>query len=105
MLNIDIDSEVNKIFSHFSVSAKRTEEFKAVFAFVEEDDHVVRRHVPTRWLSLWPAVQRLHDSWAAIKSYFVSLGGSRCPKALWQLLKTDQDGEGNSLKGNFTHFH
>ncbi|KAL6490104.1 hypothetical protein MHYP_G00004490 [Metynnis hypsauchen] len=44
------------------------EELKAVFAFVEEDYHVVRRHVPTRWLSLWPAVQRLHDSWADIKS-------------------------------------
>ena len=72
MLNIDIDSVVNQIFSHFSVCAKRTEEFKAFFAFVEEDYHVVRRHVPTRWLSLWPAVQRLHDSWAAIKSYFLS---------------------------------
>uniref|UniRef100_A0A3B1JVS3 HAT C-terminal dimerisation domain-containing protein n=1 Tax=Astyanax mexicanus TaxID=7994 RepID=A0A3B1JVS3_ASTMX len=74
MLNVDIDSVVNKIFSHFSVSAQRTEELKEVFAFVEEDYHVVRRHVPTRWLSLWPAVQRLHDSWAAIKSYFLSLG-------------------------------
>ncbi|KAL6490146.1 hypothetical protein MHYP_G00004910 [Metynnis hypsauchen] len=74
------------------------EELKAVFAFVEEDYHVVRRHVPTRWLSLWPAVQRLHDSWAAIKSYFLSLGEDQCPKALWQLLKTDQDGEGQPLE-------
>ncbi len=55
-LNIDIDSVVSKVFSHFSVSAQRTEELKAVFAFVEEDYHVVLRHVPTRWLSLWPAV-------------------------------------------------
>lgn len=55
-LNIDIDSVVNKIFSHFSVSAQRTEELKAVFTFVEEDYHAVQRHVPTRWLSLWPAV-------------------------------------------------
>uniref|UniRef100_A0A3B1JNJ2 DUF4371 domain-containing protein n=1 Tax=Astyanax mexicanus TaxID=7994 RepID=A0A3B1JNJ2_ASTMX len=98
MLNVDIDSVVNKIFSHFSVSAQRTEELKEVFAFVEEDYHVVRRHVPTRWLSLWPAVQRLHDSWAAIKSYFLSLGENQCPKALWKLLKTDQDGEGQPLE-------
>ncbi|XP_046896474.1 uncharacterized protein LOC124487236 [Hypomesus transpacificus] len=98
MLNIDIESVVNKIFSHFSVSAKRTEELKAVFAFVEEDYHAVRRHVPTRWLSLWPAVQRLHNSWAAIKSYFLSLGESECPKVLWKLLKSDQDGEGHPIE-------
>ncbi|KAL6466103.1 hypothetical protein MHYP_G00262360 [Metynnis hypsauchen] len=98
MLNVDIDFVVNKIFSHFSVSAQRTEELKAVFAFVEEDFHVVRRHVPTRWLSLWPAVQRLHDSWAVIKSYFLSLGEDQCPKALWQLLKMDQDSEGQPLE-------
>ncbi|KAI4897818.1 hypothetical protein NFI96_001407 [Prochilodus magdalenae] len=42
--------------------------------------------------------QRLHDSWAAIKSYFLSLGENQCPKALWQLLKTDQDGEGQPLE-------
>ncbi|XP_041844096.1 uncharacterized protein LOC121641831 [Melanotaenia boesemani] len=97
-LNIDIDLVVNKIFSHFSVSAQRTEALKAVFSFVEEDYHVVLRHVPTRWLSLWPAVQRLHESWAAIKSYFLSLGENQCPKALWQLFKMDQDGEGQPLE-------
>ena len=97
-LNIDIESVVNKIFSHFSVSAHRTEALKSVFAFVEEEYHAVRRHVPTRWLSLWPAVKRLHDSWAAIKSYFLSLGEDQCPKALWKLIKADQDGEGQPLQ-------
>ncbi|KAL6487792.1 hypothetical protein MHYP_G00044180 [Metynnis hypsauchen] len=42
--------------------------------------------------------ERLHDSWAAIKSYFLSLGEDQCPKALWQLLKTDQDVEGQPLE-------
>ncbi|KAJ8416211.1 hypothetical protein AAFF_G00382330 [Aldrovandia affinis] len=97
-LNIDIESVVNKIFSHFSSSAKRTEALKAVFAFVEEQYQVVRRHVPTRWLSLWPAVKRLHDSWTAIKSYFLSLGEDQCPKSLWQLFKDDEDGDGKPLE-------
>lgn len=86
-MNIDIDSVVYKIFSHFAVSAHRTEALKAVFAFVEEEYHSVQRHVPTRWLSLRPAVKRLHDTCPAIKSYFLSLGENHCPKALWQLIK------------------
>lgn len=62
-LEIDIETTVNKIFSHFSSSSKHTEEMKAVFSFVEEDFQAFLRHVPTRWLSIWPVVLRLHDSW------------------------------------------
>ncbi|XP_041840401.1 uncharacterized protein LOC121639304 [Melanotaenia boesemani] len=97
-LNIDIEMVVSKIYSHFASSAKRTEELKSVFNFVAEDYQSIQRHVPTRWLSLWPAVNRLHSSWPAIKSYFLSLGEEQCPKSLWQLFKDDQDGEGNPLE-------
>lgn len=97
-LNIDIDSVVYKIFSHFSVSAHRTEALKAVFAFVEEEYHSVQRHVLTRRLSLWPAVKRLYHTCPAIKSYFLSLGENQCPKALWQLIKKDQHGDGQPLE-------
>lgn len=97
-LNIDIDSVVYKIFSHFSVSAHSTEALKAVFAFVEEEYHSVQRDLPTRWLSLWPAVKRLHDTFPAIKSYFLSLGENQCPKAMWQLIKKDQHGDGQPLE-------
>ncbi|CAM4720751.1 unnamed protein product [Leuciscus chuanchicus] len=60
-LNIDIENVVNKTFSHFSSSAKRIEE---LHTFVEIEYQSLLRHVPTRWLSLWPAVKRLHDSWS-----------------------------------------
>ncbi|RXN16033.1 zinc finger protein 862-like [Labeo rohita] len=96
-LNIDIENVVNKTFSHFSSSAKRIEELKSIHTFVEIEYQSLLRHVPTRWLSLWPAVKRLHDSWAPIKTYFLSLGEDQCPKSLWQLFKDDQDGEGNPL--------
>ncbi|XDV50682.1 hypothetical protein PO909_019698 [Leuciscus waleckii] len=96
-LNIDIENVVNKTFSHFSSSAKRIEELKSIHTFVEIEYQSLLRHVPTRWLSLWPAVKRLHDSWAPIKTYFLSLGKYTCPKSLWLLFKDDQDGEGNPL--------
>ncbi|KAL0192020.1 hypothetical protein M9458_010316, partial [Cirrhinus mrigala] len=96
-LNIDIENDVNKTFSHFSSSVKRIEELKSIHTFVEIEYQSLLRHVPTRWLSLWPAVKRLHDSWAPIKTYFLSLGEDQCPKSLWQLFKDDQDGEGNPL--------
>lgn len=50
-LDIDIECTTNKIYSHFSSSAKRTKELKSLFEFVDQDYHAVLRHVPTRWLS------------------------------------------------------
>lgn len=47
---LDIESVVNKIFSHFSGSSKGTEELRAVFAFIEEHYQDALRHVSTRWL-------------------------------------------------------
>ncbi|CAL8398046.1 unnamed protein product [Boreogadus saida] len=58
---------------------------------------MISANVPTRWLSLWPAVKRLNDSWAPIKTYCLSLGEDGCPKSLWRLFKDDQNGEGNPL--------
>lgn len=42
---------------------------------------------------MWPAVKRLHDSWPAVKSYFLSLGEERCPSVIWKLLAIGEDGE------------
>ena len=104
-LNIDIENVVNKTFSHFSSSAKRIEELKSIYAFVEMEYQSLLRHVPTRWLSLWPAVKRLYDNWAPIKSYFLSLGEEQCPKSLWRLFKDDQDGEGITLELQVINFN
>jgi len=58
--------------------------------------HDVLRHVPTRWLSLGPAINRLIDSWAPIVSYFVSLPD--CPKRIKQHLGiSDDDHDCNSI--------
>uniref|UniRef100_A0A9J7YS77 Uncharacterized protein n=1 Tax=Cyprinus carpio carpio TaxID=630221 RepID=A0A9J7YS77_CYPCA len=97
-LDIDIECTTNKIYSHFSSSAKRTEELKSLFEFVAQDYHAVLRHVPTRWLSIWPAVSRPHVSWPAVKAYFLSLEEEHCPKVLWKLFKKDQHGDGLPLQ-------
>lgn len=97
-LDIDIECTTNKIYSHFSSSAKRTEELKSLFEFVDQDYHAVLRYVPTRWLSIWPAVSRLHVSWPAVKAYFLSLGEEHCPKVLWKLFKKDQHSDGQPLE-------
>ncbi|KAI4796233.1 hypothetical protein KUCAC02_027888 [Chaenocephalus aceratus] len=43
-------------------------------------------------------VQRLHDSWRAIKSYFWSLGEDTCTHSLWQLFRNHEDGDGKPLE-------
>lgn len=106
-LDIDIECTTNKIYSHFSSSAKRTEELKSLFEFVDQDYHAVLRHVPTRWLSIWPAVSRLHVSWPAVKAYFLSLGEEHCPKVLWKPFKKDPHGDGLplQLQANLSFLH
>ena len=66
-LDIDIKCTVNKLFCHFSSSAKRTE-LKIIFELVDEEYHSL--------LLIWPAVTRVHACWPAVKAYFLSLGGT-----------------------------
>lgn len=79
-LDVDIEMIILKIYGHFSVSAKRREELKSFFDFVDAEWLEIVRHVPTRWLSLTSAVDRLIQNWLPIKSYFKSVND--CPKIL-----------------------
>ena len=86
---------VIKISNEFSISAKRVTELKSCFDFVEIEYKELLRHVPTRWLSLLPALDRLILSWPAIKVYFLQLGEEECPKFIWEFMK-DQKNELNA---------
>jgi hypothetical protein len=49
--------------------------------------------VGTRWLTLYPAVERLAKCWPAVESYFLSLRGDDCPRQIWKYLEVWESGE------------
>jgi hypothetical protein len=96
-----MESLVVKIFNHFSSSAKRITELKNVFQFLGEDYEDMLRHVGTRWLTLYPAIERLSKCWPAIKSYFLSLGADEYPRRIWKYLKGCEEGETEGQESSF----
>ena len=81
-----------KVFAEFSNAAVRRENLQECFNFHQAEYHAVLRHVPTRWLSLFKAVERLLASWEPLKSYFLAQGEDECPRAIWDIIK-DQEHE------------
>ncbi|KAI4899205.1 hypothetical protein NFI96_030736 [Prochilodus magdalenae] len=79
----DVEAFVLKVYSEFSCSAKKVETLKEFCEFTSTKYREILRHVPTRWLSLLPAIQRILECWPALKSYFVSLGKDDCPSIVW----------------------
>ena len=93
-LDVDVELIVIRVFNHFSSSAGRRQQLKEFYEFLDIEWCELLRHVPTRWLSLKPAVERLLKVLPAVKSYFISLGDD-CPTAVKQLLKLKMDGTDN----------
>ncbi|CAH1163556.1 unnamed protein product [Phaedon cochleariae] len=71
-LRIDIDSLVLKIYNHFSIYTIRTESLKHFCEFVEIDYKKLLYHSKTRWLSLFPCLNRILEIYPALESYFLS---------------------------------
>ena len=90
LLSFDVENLVLKISSEFSNSAMRRQELKDCFEFYESEFREVIRHVPTRWLSLFSALDRILLSWMPLKTYFLSREEEECPAYVWTFLK-DQE--------------
>lgn len=74
---VDIESMVLKIYNYFSIYTVRTENLKEMCDFVEVEYEQLLYHSKTRWLSLFPAIERLLKVYDALKSYFFSQ--DQCP--------------------------
>ncbi|XP_058409245.1 uncharacterized protein LOC131412973 [Diceros bicornis minor] len=92
LLSCDIEAFIMKIFGYFSISSKHTEVLNEIFDFVEMEGDTLLRHMPTRWLSLLPAIEKMLKCWPTIKSYFQSVGKEECPSLIWKYIE-DENGE------------
>lgn len=85
LLNCDLEVIVFKIYSYFSIYTVRNEKLKGFCNFVETEYKVLLSHSKTRWLSLFPCVERILKMFDALKSYFLSI--EKAPKVLLEFFQ------------------
>ncbi|KAI6658179.1 hypothetical protein LOD99_15449 [Oopsacas minuta] len=83
-LSVDIESVVAKISSFFSGEKsgvlQRHQRFIEFWDFLELHYLKFPNHSKTRWLTLFPLIERILKLWEALKSYFLS--NEICPRML-----------------------
>ncbi|XP_074027797.1 zinc finger protein 862-like [Leptinotarsa decemlineata] len=67
-----VEEFLRKIINHFSNSTKRIEGFKEYLEFLKIKPLKLLKTSQTRWLSLQAAVERVLQSWDALKLYFTN---------------------------------
>ena len=72
VLEVDLQALIVKIYNYFSIYTVRVESLKEFCEFVDIEYQQLLSHCQTRWLSLFPAVQRLLLMFPALKSFFLS---------------------------------
>lgn len=72
-LPVDVDSVILKIHNYFSIYTVRTEVFKEFCAEADTQYRQLLYHSKTRWLSLYPAIERVLLIYKPLKDYFESL--------------------------------
>ncbi|XP_066486947.1 MAX gene-associated protein isoform X3 [Tiliqua scincoides] len=79
-LGINLECIVMKLYNYFSIYTVRTEQLKEYCEFVDINYKQLLSHTKTRWLSLFPAIHRILETYEDLQSYFLSL--PRPPKIL-----------------------
>lgn len=78
---------------HLVVLLKKVDLLKDFCEFTNTNYKDILTPVPTRWLSLLPAIQRILESWPALKSYLVSVENEDCPSIIWAFVCGATDAE------------
>ena len=71
-LNVEIENIKFKIYQYFHIYTVRTENLKEYCEFVDIEYRTLLSHSKTRWLSLFPGIERLLQMFPALKSFFLS---------------------------------
>ncbi|KAL0852281.1 hypothetical protein ABMA28_000489 [Loxostege sticticalis] len=86
--DFDVENLVLKVYGHLSYHSQRVQKLKEFFMDADLEYQNITRHVTTRWLSLYPAVEKLLGSLTVLQEYFLSLGDN-CPVALLKYFDDD----------------
>ncbi len=81
-LPLDIENLISKVYNHFCISAKRLKELKSCYEFTENEYSKILKHVPTRWPSLFAAIDRLIINLEAVKLYFTGIKSDDCDEII-----------------------
>lgn len=81
-LSCDVETIIVKVFSHFYIYTVRTERLKEFCDYVGTEYMNVMCHSKTRWLSLFPAVERVIRLFEPLREFF--LNEDNAPKILVQ---------------------
>uniref|UniRef100_A0A8B9KYY9 DUF4371 domain-containing protein n=1 Tax=Astyanax mexicanus TaxID=7994 RepID=A0A8B9KYY9_ASTMX len=71
-LDLDIEQIIFKIYHHFNIYTVRTENLKKYCEFADVNYRALLSHSKTRWLSLFPGIERLLQMYPALKAFFLS---------------------------------
>lgn len=71
-LDVEIENNMFRIYQYFHIYTVRTENLKEYCEFVDIEYRRLLSHSKTRWLSLFPGIERLLQMFPALKSFFLS---------------------------------
>lgn len=73
IFSVDIECFILKVYNYFSIYTVRNEDLKSYCEFVDTNYKQLLSHSKTRWLSLFPAIERVLEMFAPLRSYFLSV--------------------------------
>ena len=100
---LDFNNLTNKIYDHFSNSAKRISALKEIYDYTENEFQSLTYHTTTRWLSLNRALERTIKNMNEIRSYFIALSKCEIPSVLYDFI-WNFDEENRSLSELYIEF-